>query len=75
MHDMDAMRARVHNDLTNHPPQTPEVAETLDRATQMFIDVGEWIVDNVPPGREQSLALTQLEQLSMWTKAGIARNQ
>lgn len=27
----------------------------------------------VPPGREQSLALTNLEQASFWANAGIAR--
>jgi hypothetical protein len=37
--------------------------------------MGAWIEEFVPSGREQSLALTKLEEMSMWTKAGIARNQ
>ena len=69
------MRARVQHDFTNHPPVNDEVAARMDEATRRFIELAEWIVENVPAGREQSLALTQLEQTSMWSKAGIARNQ
>lgn len=29
----------------------------------------------VPPGREQSLAITALEEAMMWANAGIARKQ
>src|SRR5207249_2995966 len=29
----------------------------------------------VPEGREKSLALTNLEQVSMWSNAGIVRNE
>lgn len=61
--------------FTNHPPVGEGVGATLDAVTAQCIAFGDWIVTNVPAGREQSLALTQLEQCSMWCKAGIARNQ
>jgi len=32
------------------------------------------IVRNTPPGREQSLALTALEEAVMWANAAIVRN-
>lgn len=33
------------------------------------------ICKHVPPGREQSLALTHIEEAAMWANAGIARNE
>lgn len=72
--DRAALHARVEHDLTNHPPKG-ETGALLDEVTRRCIELGHFLVDNVPAGREQSLALTHLEQLSMWAKAGIARNQ
>lgn len=66
---------RVENDLRNHPPRTGEVSARMDAATELFVELAHWIVDNVPAGREQSTALTKLEECSMHSKAGIARNQ
>ena len=63
----------VHR-LTNHPP-IGNTGELLDAVTQHMIWMGTFIQQYVPVGREQSLALTKLEELSMWVKAGIARNQ
>lgn len=65
---------RVENDFRNHPP-TGDVGTVMDTATDRFLDLAHWIVDNVPAGREQSTALTKLEECSMHTKAGLARNQ
>lgn len=67
--------ADITHRLTNHPPGSPAVSEKLDAATTHFLWMGAWIEEFVPSGREQSLALTKLEEMSMWTKAGIARNQ
>jgi hypothetical protein len=41
---------------------------------EMCLKLASDIVDLVPPGREQSLALTKLEEAMMWANAGIARN-
>lgn len=72
---LDAQKNRARHDLTNHPPTTVDVEAALDEATRRFIELAEWLIDNVPYGREQAVALTKLEECSMWTKAGIARNQ
>lgn len=36
--------------------------------------LAEFIESNVPPSREQALALTKVEEAIMWANAGIARN-
>ena len=36
-------------------------------------ELAYFIDDYVPKGREQSLALTKLEEVVMWANAGIAR--
>lgn len=71
----DELHARVDNDFTNHPPTDPTVGAVFDEATRRMLNLAHWIVDFVPAGREQSLALTKLEECSMQVKAGIARNQ
>lgn len=38
-----------------------------------FIATAEWITKYVPVGREQALALTALEEASMWANRAIAR--
>lgn len=64
----------VHR-FTNHPPKNARVGELFDEVTRHNIEMGNFILETVPPGRERALALTHLEQASMWMKAGIARNQ
>ena len=39
------------------------------------LTVGQAILENTPKSREQSLALTNLEQAIMWANAAIARNE
>ena len=39
-----------------------------------FMWLDTWIKENVPPGREQSLARTALQEASLWSNAGIAIN-
>lgn len=33
------------------------------------------MIMHLPPGREQSIALTNLEQVNLWANSSIARNQ
>lgn len=65
---------RVENDFRNHPP-LGDTGDTLDAATEKFVELAHWLIDNVPESRELSTCLTKLEEVSMWAKAGIARNQ
>jgi hypothetical protein len=50
----------------------PERYETLRRCALHFADL---IVEVAPASREQSLALTKLEEAIMWANAAIARNE
>lgn len=65
----------IEHRFTNHPPVNAYVGETLDSVTIACVRTGkEWDVI-LPNGREKALALTKLEEASMWAKAAIARNQ
>lgn len=66
--------ARVTNDFTYHKP-TPEKAAIHDAVSARFFDIAMWLVGSVPPGREQSLALTSLQEARMWANAAVACNQ
>jgi hypothetical protein len=52
--------------FTNRPP-TPEQAEVLDAITAQMIATAD-LFDALPPSRFRSLALTKLEECSMWAK-------
>lgn len=41
-------------------------------ARKHFIWLSSWVKANVPASREQSLALTALQEALMWANAGIA---
>ena len=67
MNDLD-------NRFTYNPPQEgqPERYVLLrENAKQL----AELIVQNTPTSREQSLALTKLEEVVFWANASIARNE
>ena len=64
----------INNRFDYHKPD-PEVKgpwhqDARDNAKKMAI----WIENNVPEGREKSLALTGLEQVMFWCNAAIARH-
>ena len=71
----DVNREDIEHRFTNHPPLTPEVSDTMDEITQEMIVVGVYFAHTLPEGREKSLAITKLEEASMWAKAAVARNQ
>lgn len=41
---------------------------------QLYIEFAKEVVARTDPGREQSLALTALQEASMWTHAAVAMN-
>lgn len=68
-------RADIEHRFTNHPPATPYTGELLDEVTARFVELGTYLAETLPEGREKSTAITKLEETSFWTKASIARNQ
>lgn len=71
MDDLD----RLNHNLTNHGPKDEEVIEDIEDIRARAKGLGAEILRSTPKGREQSLALTNLEQTVMWAVAAITRNQ
>jgi chaperonin cofactor prefoldin len=59
--------------LTNHTPEAREI-EAIEEIRQMAKDLGEEIIMRSRPSREQSLALTKLEEVTMWAVKGVILN-
>ena len=60
--------------FTYHPPkedQPPRYVALRDAAKAY----AELVIAYTPPGREQALALTKLEEAVMWANAAIARGE
>lgn len=53
-------------------PATEDTAPLHNAARTKAADFAEWITENVPNGRHQSLALTAVQEAMMWANAGIA---
>lgn len=63
----------LNNRFTYHPPsETRAVKHVLIREKGWAF--AELVCDNVPPGREQALALERIEEAVMWANAGLARS-
>lgn len=65
---------RIENSFTYHPPkgtQQERYVELRDSAKGL----AKMIANYVPPSREQSLAITKLEEAIMWANKGIACNE
>ena len=67
------MDAKIENAFTYHAPKNgqPEKYQAIREKAKELVYL---IQELVPPSREQSLAMTKLEECSMWANAGIARN-
>ena len=62
------------NRFTYHKPKDDQPERyVLVRAQAR--ELAQCILESTPPSREQSLALTKLEESIFWANAGIARNE
>ena len=70
----DEQKKRLDNDFTYHAPKDdqPERYHHLREGAKYFAMM---ILQNTPPSREQSVALTLLEQVTFEANAAIARNE
>ncbi len=64
-------QAEIINRFTFHPA-TPETAPMHDAIRNDFRGLAAVILDTVPEGRHQSLALTALQESMMWCNAAVA---
>lgn len=67
------MDAKIENAFTYHAPKDGQ-PEKYQAIREKAKELAYLIQELVPPSREQSLAITKLEECSMWANAGIARN-
>lgn len=72
---MSNLHERIENDFTLHPPTNPDVGHKMDYIRAAFKDLAHTVVDATPASREQSSALTKLEESLYHAIAAIARNQ
>ena len=69
-----AMKNRILHNFRYHPPSGDQIAR-MNRFRELGKDMALYIADASPPSREQSLAMTHLEEAVMWFNAAIARNE
>lgn len=67
--------ARIEASLTNRPPVGDAVVEVFELLRGSAKELAALVVKFVPASREQSLALTHLEETVMWAVKGVALNQ
>lgn len=65
---------RAVRDFSYHKP-TAEQVDRYAEIREVALHMALGILQQVPPGRERSLALTHLEQMVMYANAGIARGE
>ncbi len=66
--------ARLENTFTYHAPKAGQ-NERYIALRNAAKDFAILIMQFTPGSREQSLALTKLEEVVMWSNASIARNE
>jgi len=70
---MDDIKVQeLENRFTYHPPKEGQ-PELYGRLRREGLNLAELVTAVVPESREQSLALTKIEEAIMWANAGIAR--
>lgn len=71
----DEAAARVDRAFTYHAPKGDEQVDRYTRVRSLYRELALALVQMTPPGREQALALTELEASVMWANAAIARGE
>lgn len=66
--------SKFDNIFMYHTP-TNDQAELYDKLRQKAKEFAELIDERCPNSREKSLAMTNLEQASMWANCSIVRNE
>ena len=60
--------------FTYHPP-TGSQSQRYEQCRSNANELAVWIIVSSPESREQSLALTALDEVVFWTNAAIARRE
>lgn len=71
---MPITQADLDKRFDYHKPPNQQVAQTHEHVRKAAKALAEVLVEWVPEGREQSSALTKVEEAMFHANAGIARN-
>lgn len=63
----------LENRFTYHPPVDEKRAYQHQLVREMCRETAEFFTETLPEGREQSLAVTKLEEAMFWANAALAR--
>lgn len=66
-------RQKIENNFTYHEP-TGDQPDRYERIRSKAKELAYVIEEECPESRERSLAMTKLEECSMWANAAVARN-
>lgn len=67
-------KAEVETRFTYHAPKGDQL-ERYQRIRKAQKEFAELVLELTPDSREQSLAITHIEEAGMWANAGIARRE
>jgi hypothetical protein len=59
--------------FSHHPPPDEDRVKAHEGVRAVLSEVASYLVANTPAGREQSLAITKLEEAMYWANAALAR--
>ncbi len=68
-----ATREDLIHRFSFHPANTEEKRNEHSSVRMLCLELALTINERVPEGREKALAFTKLEEVMMWSNAGIAR--
>lgn len=72
---MDLNYADVDKRMRHYAPQNETTIGAHELLRSLARAHAKAVMDLLPPGREKSLVLTNLEEALMWSNAAVARNQ
>lgn len=65
----------IENNFSYHPPKDDYQLKRYEEIRMQCKSLAFLITELTPESREQSLAITKLEECCMWANAAIARNE
>jgi len=69
------MKDRIEWDFGYHAPTAPGRKEEHEQMRAACKALALYIAEALPPGREQSTAITKVEEAMFWANAGLARKK
>ena len=64
----------LENRFMHHPPRDDAQAKKYEDNRKVFLKLAKFVVNRTPESREQSLAITRLEEAMFYANAAIARH-